>query len=135
VTGFAKTSEQVKDLLHAQPELVRTAGAGLLAVLLILLVVRPVATQAMALLRERPEPVVMSAQAELPHVEERMPLSAGEAQETAADRELYARAQRRRAAIDDEGVLEYVTAHVRRDPQQSVRLLEAWIGSREKAAS
>jgi flagellar M-ring protein FliF len=133
VTGFAKTSEQVKDLLRAQPELLKTVGAGLAVMLLILFVVRPVAAQTMAMLRERPEPVVMPAQMELPTMQESGALRAG-AEESDADRELYARAQRRRAAIDDEGVLEYVTAHVRRDPQQSVRLLEAWIGSKEKAA-
>ena len=130
-TGFAKASEQVQGLLRAQPELVRTVGAGLLAMLLMVLVVRPVARQATALLSEpREVPASRAAQASLPAAEE-VPVAPG--QPAAREKEtVFVRSKRKRAVIDDEGVLEYVAAHVRREPQQAVRLLEGWIGTKEK---
>ena len=118
VSGFAHAGEEVQSLLRAQPELVRDLGAGVLAVLLILLVVRPVARQALTLLSVA-EPAAPA-----------LPLQLAPAAETGALPPAAPVASpdlRHRAAIDDDGVMEYVAAHVRREPQQSSRLLESWI--------
>ena len=138
--GFAKVSDQVQGVLRSQPELIRTVGSGLLAVLIIMLVVRPITKQAIGIFNQQP---ALAAPQQTP-IELAIPmpdvasLTAGDEREEVAsrtDQELVERsARRRRAVIDDEGVLDYVTAHVRRDPQQSTRLLEAWIGSKELGA-
>ena len=136
VTGMARVNDEVQSLMRSQPEIVRNLGAGLLAVLLMLLVVRPVAKQAMELLAEPQQAaVVMAEERALPAAVEVASLpDQVDAEEEAANALPYSTRTSRRAAIDDEGVLEYVQAHVRREPQLSTRLLEAWIGSKERMA-
>ena len=134
VTGLAHAGEEVQSLLRTQPELVRNVGAGLLAVLLMLFVVRPVAQQVIALLSEEPaSSVAIMEERALPAMEQTAALP-----ETATNTEdamlPFSTRMLRRSSIDDEGVLEYVQAHVRREPQQSTRLLEAWIGTKERTA-
>ena len=136
VTGLERVDDEVQSLLRSQPELVRNVGAGLLAALLMLLVVRPVAKQAMELLAEPQQAaVVMTEERVLPAAVEVASLpDQVDAKDEAANALPYSTRTSRRAAIDDEGVLEYVQAHVRREPQMSTRLLEAWIGSKERMA-
>ena len=38
-----------------------------------------------------------------------------------------------RAQLEAQGIFEHVSEHIRREPAQSTRLLEAWIGSSEEA--
>jgi len=121
--------EETKALLHSQPELMRTAVMGLCGVLLVLFVLRPVARQVTATLRE---PVLLTAGAgvvEGPGVqEERMfapPVS--EEQEVMVPR-LKSRTQQQQ-----QGIFEHVSEHIRREPAQSTRVLEAWIGASEEA--
>jgi len=121
--------EETKALLHSQPELMRTAVMGLCGVLLVLFVLRPVARQVTATLRE---PVLLTAGAgvvEGPGVqEERMfapPIS--EEQEVMVPR-LKSRTQQQQ-----QGIFEHVSEHIRREPAQSTRVLEAWIGASEEA--
>jgi flagellar M-ring protein FliF len=132
VSGMDKLSEETQSMLRSQPELLRMVGFGLLALFLMMFVVRPVAKTTMTILEEvkalpAPMPNKMLPQGGLGEV-------AQLAAETAmgnAPRELMAKSSG--AALDAEGVLEYVAAHVRREPQQSTRLLETWIGSKERA--
>ena len=121
-SGLSKWSDEAKELLRSQPELLRTVGACLLAALLMMFVVRPVTKQAMVMLSEPkalPAPVMQSA---LP-----------KADVTALPEESAEEVVRRKSTIDEQGVLEYVAAHVKNEPMQSTRLLEAWIGGRERA--
>jgi len=131
VSGATKSMEQAKEILRTQPELLRTLGAGLLAVFLVMMVVRPVVKQTMVLLKE---PHALTA-AHTPvaslgtgDAAQRLSLSADEqvAAGPAATQKIP-----RRVVLDDDGVRDYVAAHIQREPLESTRLLEAWIGNKE----
>jgi len=133
VAGVQRVSEEAQEFLHSQPELLRTLGAGLIAVLLILMVVRPVVRQTMAMFAEQRALSAGNVSAALPGGE-RLALGGADvgSEFEQGVREPAVRPMRKRSsAIDNEGVLEYVAAHIRREPLQSKRLLEAWIGGRE----
>jgi len=139
VAGVQRVSEEAQEFLHSQPELLRTLGAGLIAVLLILMVVRPVVRQTMVMFAEQRALMAGTVSAALPGGE-RLALG-GAGAEVGSEfeqgvREPAGRPVRKRgsagSSIDNEGVLEYVAAHIRREPLQSKRLLEAWIGGREE---
>jgi flagellar M-ring protein FliF len=97
---------------------------GLLGVLLVLFVLRPVARQVVVSLSEpKALPVVASAPALLPGAVAAEALDAGM---TAED------AKREEAA--NIVVAEKVTEHIRRKPVQSSRLLENWIDGPQESA-
>jgi flagellar M-ring protein FliF len=120
--------DESRALLHTQPELMRTVVMGLCGVLLVLFVLRPVARQVTATLRE---PVLLAAgegAASLEMQDERRfasPSSAGE--EKATPRIMS------RATQQQQGIYDHVSEHIRREPAQSTRVLEAWIGASEEA--
>ena len=128
-----RAMEEVRTLLHSQPGLVRTAVMGLCGVLLVLFVLRPVARQVTATLRE---PVLLTSGAGAPgQVEERM-FDPGGLERGAEDMvrvSLPPRAKTR-VQLEQQGIFDHVSEHIRREPVQSTRLLEAWIGSPEEAA-
>jgi flagellar M-ring protein FliF len=120
--------DQSRALLHTQPELMRTVVMGLCGVLLVLFVLRPVARQVTATLRE---PVLLTAGASAAGLEmqdERRfapPNSDGE--DIAVSRMVS------RATQQQQGIFDHVSEHIRREPAQSTRVLEAWIGASEEA--
>jgi flagellar M-ring protein FliF len=129
-TGMSKVSDEVQNLLQEQPDLLRTLGAGLMAVLLVLFVVRPVAKQAVVLLKE---PRALGAG--ISGVGHALPVVAhgalaGASGEDAADVSMGSGARRGSMTLDNAGVLEHVATHIRTAPIQSTRLLEAWISDR-----
>jgi len=113
-------------LLHTQPDLMRTVMMGLFGVLLVLFVLRPVARQVTATLRE---PVLLTAGAvegiEIQD-EQRFASQAPEAEEIAMPR-IMSRTQQQQ-----QGIFDHVSEHIRREPAQSTRVLEAWIGASEE---
>lgn len=113
--------EQTRALLHSQPGLMRTAVMGVCGVLLVLFVLRPVTNQVLATLRE---PVLLAAGGQ----EERMlaPSIDSEPMEEVMPARLTRHQQQQ------QGIFEHVSEHIRREPAQSTRLLEAWIGSSEE---
>ncbi|MDE1161698.1 MAG: flagellar basal-body MS-ring/collar protein FliF [Acidobacteriaceae bacterium] len=135
VTGWEKTSGELKEVLRSQPELLKNVGGALLAVLMILLVVRPVAKSTMTMLSEaKALPGAVGTRVDASsRVELQDELPELEASRSAAHALPGVEIRKSQAAIDAEGVLEYVTAHVKRDPQQTTRLLEAWIGGKERS--
>src|SRR5271170_6144938 len=119
--------EEVRGLLHTQPGLVRTAVIGLCGVLLVLFVLRPVASQMTATLRE---PLLLPAASG--HVavssvegEQLLPLP-GESTD-----EMLPRTRNKTYQLQ-QGIFEQVSEHIRREPAQSTRLIEAWIGTSEE---
>ncbi|MFC6644281.1 flagellar basal-body MS-ring/collar protein FliF [Granulicella cerasi] len=118
--AWDRTSGEVKELMRAQPEMLRDFGAALMGVLLLAFVVRPVATQVVRLLEE-----ARVDRHALPSVklQEAPAIAAGDTEPMG----LESPANSRRSAIDANGVLEYITAHVKKEPQQTTRLIEAWI--------
>jgi flagellar M-ring protein FliF len=119
--------DESRALLHTQPELMRTVVMGLCGVLLVLFVLRPVARQVTATLRE---PVLLTAGAAegLEMQEERRFASPAPAEEEMTPR-MMSRTQQKQ-----QGIFDHVSEHIRREPAQSTRVLEAWIGSSEEGA-
>jgi len=121
--------EQLHGLLHSQPGLMRTAAIGICGVLLVLFVLRPVAREVTATLRE---PMLLEAQTQ--HVEV---LSPGDEQllplQHESGGELLARPKKKTYQLQ-QGIFEQVSEHIRREPAQSTRLIEAWIGTSEEKA-
>jgi flagellar M-ring protein FliF len=118
--------EELRGLLHAQPGLVRTAVIGLCGVLLVLFVLRPVASQMTAALRE---PMMLpAASGEVgvigPGGEQLLPLPEESAEDLPRSRNKTYQLQ--------QGIFEQVSEHIRREPAQSTRLIEAWIGTSEE---
>jgi flagellar M-ring protein FliF len=118
-----KLMEEVRALLHTQPGLMRTAVIGFCGVLLVLFVLRPVASQVTATLRE---PMLLPAGASVAGAfEERDEMTA----QNVPDQETFLPRPRSRTHQLQQGIFEHVSEHIRREPAQSTRLLEAWIGS------
>jgi flagellar M-ring protein FliF len=120
--------EEARGLLHAQPELMRTAMIGLCGVLFVLFVLRPVARQVTATVKE---PLMLPSGSAVAGVIER-PGEQGEAMETAMAEETLLSRPKSKTYQLQQGIFEHVSEHIRREPAQSTRLLEAWIGSSEE---
>jgi len=131
VAGFAKASEEAQNLLRTQPELLKTIGAGLLAVFLVMFVVRPVAKQAMVLLSDQRQLTAGGMELALPagSVMPQAVLSDG-GEQSQGEMGYVGSKQRHSMTIDSAGVLEHVAEHIRTAPLQSTRLLEAWISDK-----
>jgi flagellar M-ring protein FliF len=119
--------DESRALLHTQPELMRTVAMGLCGVLLVLFVLRPVARQVTATLRE---PVLLAAGAAegLELQDERRFVAPGPAEEEMVPR-MMSRTQQQQ-----QGIFDHVSEHILREPAQSTRVLEAWIGTSEEGA-
>ena len=121
-----KLMDEARGLLHTQPGLMRTAVIGLCGVLLVLFVLRPVATQMTATLRE---PLLLPAatgHVGIGGVEEQfLPVSDESAEE------MLPRTRNKTYQLQ-QGIFEQVSEHIRREPGQSTRLIEAWIGTSEE---
>jgi flagellar M-ring protein FliF len=118
--------EETRGLLHTQPGLMRTVVLGICGVLLVLVVLRPMASQVTATLRE---PTLLAAgTGNASSFEEH------EAMATQNDpaEEVFLPRPKNKTHQLQQGIFEYVSDHIRREPAQSTRLLEAWIGSSEE---
>jgi len=120
-------TEGLRGLLHTQPGLMRTAVIGICGVLLVLFVLRPVATQVTATLRE---PMLLAASTGATGL-------VGEREETNATEgglaeETFLQRPKNKTYQLQQGIFDHVSEHIRREPAQSTRLLEAWIGSAEE---
>ena len=149
----AQVVEGAKSLLNAQPGLLKMAVAGVLGVLLISLVLKPVAGQLVATLKE-PALLSSSVTTVAGTAASLAAIAAGDLQAVSAGAETKGiegegRAQRIENPKEDtpaasvrtpfragsgEAVYEQVSEHIRREPAQSTRLIEAWIGSGEESA-
>ncbi len=119
--------EEARALLHTQPGLMRTAMMGVCGMLLVLFVLRPVASQVTATLREpMPLPAGMGTVGAFEEREEHAAV-----QDASADEVLLPRPKSKTHQLQ-QGIFEHVSEHIRREPAQSTRLLEAWIGSSEE---
>jgi len=123
--------EGARSLMDSQPGLMRTTAIGICGLLLIFFVLRPMARQVTETLRE---PRLLTSGANLGTVlgkeqEKMLPPEPDWRPEEEAMTPLpvMTRAQRQQ-----QGIFEHVSEHIRRDPTQSTRLLEGWIGSSEE---
>lgn len=115
--------EQAKSLARSQPNMGKTAIFGLCAILLVLCVLRPMAKQVVATLRE---PGLLSAGSgnELSELQPGLPMS--------EEMNPFVLPSKTKEQLQHQGVFERVADHIRREPVQSTRLLEAWIGASEE---
>ena len=119
--------EETRGLLHTQPGLMRTAVIGICGVLLVLFVLRPVASQVTATLHE---PMLLPAGTSAAgFFEDRNAATA--AQDDSPEETSLPRPKNKTHQLQ-QGIFEHVSEHIRREPVQSTRLLEAWIGSPEE---
>jgi flagellar M-ring protein FliF len=122
--------EEVRSLLHSQPGLMRTGVIGLCGVLLVMFVLRPVARQVTATLRE---PVLLTSGAT---ATEGMEMQ-GERMftpPTPTEQEVMLPRAMNKSFQHQQGIFDHVSDHIRREPVQSTRVLEAWIGAPEEEA-
>jgi flagellar M-ring protein FliF len=119
-----RLTEEARGLLRTQPGLMRTAVIGICGVLLVLYVLRPLTKQMTATLGE---PLLLASGTS--PVSEREEIS--EAQD-GVDEEMYLPRAKNKTHQLQQGIFEHVSEHIRREPAQSTRLLEAWIGSSEE---
>jgi flagellar M-ring protein FliF len=130
-----RAMEQARTLAASQPGLMRTAVIGICGLLLVLFVLRPVARQVTATLRE---PVLLTAgvngSTTLGKQQQRM---VGSEPDWPVDGVAEATIPipvrvKSRAQQQQQGIFDHVSEHIRREPTQSTRLLEAWIGSTDE---
>ncbi|QHS51157.1 flagellar basal-body MS-ring/collar protein FliF [Edaphobacter sp. 12200R-103] len=115
--------EQARTLARTQPGLAKTLIIGFCAVLLVLCVLRPMARQVVEALRAPALLTGDNSMRETPQT----PALMSEAIVGAP-----ALPSKTKEQMQHQGIFEQVAEHIRREPVQSTRLLEAWIGSSEE---
>jgi len=123
-----KVTDELRGLLHTQPGLMRTAVIGICGVLLVFFVLRPVASQMTATLRE---PMLLATGTGTTKTFEEFEEGMLPGQNDSAEEMLLPRSKSKTHQLQ-QGIFEHVSDHIRREPAQSTRLLEAWIGSPEE---
>ncbi len=128
--GFEKVMGEAKSLMAAQPGLMRNVLLGVVALMLVFFVLRPVAGQVVATLQE---PLLLAAPAHLEpagitadtteHVVER---PASQREETPR---AFAAGETKPRLRHEHAIFERVSDHIREQPEKSTRLLETWIGA------
>jgi flagellar M-ring protein FliF len=118
--------EQARTLARTQPGLAKTAVIGLCGVLLVLCVLRPMARQITETLRE---PALLPASTEVAALEADPATHDSLSDPVVQPLTLPVVTKEQ---MQHKGIFEQVAEHIRREPVQSTRLLEAWIGSAEE---
>ena len=133
-TGLDRVSGQVKGLLATQPGLLRTGMVGIIGLLLVLVVLRPavrVLVQPMTIDAAKVTSVTAVEPSALPSSVEPETIVEEAMKQVSPPAPLREEARRLRG--HGVGVFDQVNEHIRRDPQQSTRLLEMWIGDDAEA--
>jgi flagellar M-ring protein FliF len=105
--------DETSSMLSAQPGLLKTMSVLVLGLLLVMLVLKPMTRQMMTALSQTPPLALSSGRGGA----EAGGIAGHAAPELTAGR-----------AIDAQGLYEHVSAQIRKEPAQSTRLLESWIG-------
>jgi len=121
-----RVMEETRTLTASQPGMMRTLVIGICGVLLVLFVLRPMVRQVTATLRE---PMLLTAGSKAPAALSDQPAPEWRLEDAAE--ETIPLPVRSRAQRQQQGIFDHVSEHIRREPVQSTRLLEAWIGSTE----
>jgi flagellar M-ring protein FliF len=120
--------EETRGLLHSQPGLLKTVLTGICGILLVLFVLRPVARQMTTTLRE---PLLLTTGQGVANgfgiaEEPVFSPSLNNEEEAMLPRGIT------KTHLLHQGIFEHVSDHIRREPAQSTRVLEAWIGTPEE---
>ena len=122
-TAMERMMDGTSAFLSSQPGLLKTLSVAVLGLLLVMLVLKPMTRQMMVMMKEAPALALPAGgrggvdTRGLPMRTAPGPSYSGQEMSAASGRALEAR-----------GVYEQVSDHIRREPAQSTRLLESWIG-------
>jgi len=120
--AMERLADQTGALLHAQPELLKTLSVCGLSALLVLVVLRPMAKQMMVTLSQPVPPLALRGGADgLPGV-----AGSASGRLSGATAEMFAGGGRPSEA---QAIYEHVSAYIRKEPGQSTRMLQSWIGA------
>jgi flagellar M-ring protein FliF len=126
-------AEQAGGLLRDQPGLLRTLGIAAVGVSLVMVVVRPLTRQMVAVLKEPVPPRLIAEPAEpgtravqIPGTASERPGGSSLPTPPSMPAIFFDVAKR---SSDAQGIYEHVSAHIRKEPAQSTRLLQSWIGA------
>ncbi len=127
--GVDKMMEQAKDLLGTQPAMLKTGVTALLGMMLVLLVLKPVATQMVASMKE---PALLGDGSRHVSGDEHRGtgLHGGAARsELESGHGGAAGVGSSAGLMEDRGPTRFdeISSHIKRDPVHSTRLIEAWI--------
>ena len=146
-TGLARVIEQARGMAAIQPALVRTLMIGLLGALVVWVVLRPVARQVVIVMKESVAVGAGQAVGALPAADNAARLTdpradsvasgltSGVAAGVASDKSVGFAAGPAMQPFQRDSVFQDVADHIRRQPEQSTRLLETWIGAAGEAGS
>jgi len=126
-SGIDKAVEQAKGLMSTQPGMMKTAVVGLLGLMLVLLVLKPVAGQMVTVMKE---PLMLPGSSGSSMREETSSRGGGRKAELESSGGAQSWSELS-AAQEDQGpsMFDEVTGHIKRDPSHSTRLIEAWIAA------
>ena len=138
MTPMAKALEDGKGFLAQQPGLVRTGAMAFIAFCVVLFVLRPVANQMSAALKA---PVLLPAGSSTGTTDDTgtalaagadaatgLPAPEGQAAGTVSLPNLPIKS---RATMQAQAIFDHVSQQIAREPAQSTRLLEVWLGAQE----
>ncbi len=129
-SGMERVLEQAKAVLSSQPGMLRTAVTGMIGLVLIWFVLKPVAHQVVVTLKE--PALIATSQTEKKVAATAGPAaSAGALQDGAMqwDKGQEAEPVVKRIPAARDAVYEQVADHIKRSPEQSTRMLETWIAA------
>jgi flagellar M-ring protein FliF len=137
LSPMAKVLEESKSFMSQQPGMMRTAMMGFIAFCVVLFVLRPVANQMSAALKA---PVLLPAGSPVGTTDtspEALAAGAGAAglpapeQRAAATVGLPVLPNRSHATKQAQAIFDHVSQQIAKEPVQSTRLLEVWLGSQD----
>ncbi|HZY60985.1 MAG TPA: flagellar basal-body MS-ring/collar protein FliF [Edaphobacter sp.] len=120
-----RAMDEARTLAASQPGLMKTLMIGVCGLLLVIFVLRPVARQVTATLRE---PLPLASGAGVMSLDQREEAMLHEPEWSPEKLPLSIK----KAQREHQGIFDHVSEHIRREPTQSTRLLEAWIGSTDE---
>ena len=129
--GVDKVMDQAKNLLGTQPMILKTGVTALLGVILLMLVLRPVATQLVATMKE-PAMLGSGKRHGTPPDDRGGSLQGGGAKsELNGTPSAGLGAGSADGSAEERGPTRFdeISSHIKRDPGHSTRLIEAWIAS------
>jgi flagellar M-ring protein FliF len=110
--AMEKLMDQTTSVLHTQPGLLKTLSFSLLSLVVLLMVVRPVTKQLLAVLSP---PAALGG-------------GGAGSQALSVGEQAAARLEHGSRPSGAQEIFEHVSEHIRKEPSQSTRLLESWIG-------
>jgi flagellar M-ring protein FliF len=124
-TAVQQAMEQAKSVLGTQPAMLKTGVMGLLGVMIVMLVLKPVAKQMVATLQE---PLLLAESKPAEELHDMRAIRAGMWRpEIESGAVPEAKEPAKEVEVNSPQMFEEVAQHIKRDPTNSMRLLESWI--------